>query len=310
MSVSKSSRVLAIAAIAAIAAVPSILMAGPFAGPDLWTDPAPGVHQFRIQGTNMCVERVSGAIRTQLPHLELQPCNPSLFNQKLEMAPSGTLTAPPINATPVTWRIMTREKCLTAARGVVFGAPAVDEVTCDQVTIGSRPTLIGAPDQTWSLIRVTTPGHFMISGGDGRCWTAQGGDARAGVQLVMERCGSMSGQSFKIGSVEGDVMTDFNRVSSEQFGWQRLTTPSPAGVARFRAMPGMNLPSGDYTQGMATANDQGAACAQACADDLQCRGFTWVDPRARGGTAMCYKKNALNAPVGDAMTHSGIIRPG
>ena len=28
------------------------------------------------------------------------------INQKLEMAPSGTLTAPPINATPVTWRIM------------------------------------------------------------------------------------------------------------------------------------------------------------------------------------------------------------
>ena len=62
--------------------------------------------------------------------------------------------------------------------------------------------------------------------------------------------------------------------------------------------------------GIATANDRGAACAQACADDDQCKGFTWVDPRARGGTAMCYKKNRLNGPVADNFTNSGIVRPG
>jgi PAN domain len=290
--------------------LPSMLLAGPFAGPDLWTDPAPGFHQIRAEGTGLCVQRVGGAIRTQLPHLQLQNCDPSLFDQRVEMAPSGVLTSPPLNATPVTWRIMTREKCLTAARGVVFGAPAVDELTCDQVSSGSRPTLFGAADQTWSLVRVSTPGHVMIAGGDGRCWTAQGGEARAGVQLVMEPCGASRGQRFKVGPVEGDVSTVFNVPAAEQFGWQRLTRPQADGVARFRSMPAQNLPSGDYTQGIATANDQGAACAQACADDVQCRGFTWVDPRARGGTPMCYKKNTLNSPVADNFTQSGIVRPG
>ncbi|MBN8501574.1 MAG: PAN domain-containing protein [Sphingomonadales bacterium] len=298
----------AVAAALAALASPALLLAGPFAGPDLWTDPAPGPHLVRAQGVNLCAEREGDGAITRLPRLVLRPCDPNNFDQHLEFVPNGVTTAAPLNASSVVWRIMTREKCLTSARGVVFGPPAVDEVTCD-TRPGDLPQRLGSADQNWFLVRVPDVGHYQVTGFDGRCWTAQGGDFREGVQLVMERCGAHRGQRFKVGALLGDVSTQPNLLAAEEFGWQRVTRPIPGGHARFRAMPGQNLPSGDYTTGIATADDRGQACAQLCAEDNQCRGFTWVDPRARGGAAMCYKKNALNAPVTDNFTNSGIVRP-
>lgn len=295
-------------AMAGAISAPALLMAGPFAGPDLWSDPAPGFYQVRAEGTNLCLQRQSGAIRTQLPHLVLQDCNGSVFDQAIEFVPNGTAAEPLAEASPVTWRIMTRQKCLTAARGVVFGAPAVDEVDCGTRNSDALLAHKGATDQTWRLRRAGSGGSVEIRGGDGRCWTRQGAQLRAGVALTLETCGNRGGQRFEIVGQQGDVQTIDNVEAVEEFGWMRLTNPRVV-PARYRSMPGQNLPSGDYTAGIATVNDRGAACAQACADDAQCKGFTWVDPRARGGTAMCYKKNALNAPVADNFTYSGIVRP-
>jgi hypothetical protein len=286
--------------------LPALLAAGPFAGPDLWGDPAPGVYQVRAEGTNLCLQRQSGAIRTQLPHLVLRACNTAQFDQTIEFVPNGTAAEPLTGASPVTWRIMTREKCLTAARGVVFGAPAIDELDCGTRNSDALLAHKGAADQTWRLRR--NGASIEIVGGDGRCWTPQGAALRDGVAMTLETCGSRGGQRFEIFGQRSDVMAFDNADAAEEFGWLRLPSPRPV-PARYRSMPGQNLPSGDYTTGIATANDRGAACAQACADDAQCKGFTWVDPRARGGTAMCYKKNALNAPVADNFTYSGIVRP-
>lgn len=298
-----------LAALAAAMSAPALLMAGPFTGPDLWTDPVPGIYQVRAEGTNLCLQRQGGAIRTQLPHLVLQNCDGAAFDQAIEFVPNGTAAEPLAGASQITWRIMTRQKCLTAARGVVFGAPAVDELECGTRNGDALLAHKGAADQTWRLRRTGSGNSVEIRGGDGRCWTPQGAELRAGVALTLEACGSRAGQRFELFGQQGDVQTLDNVEAVEEFGWLRLTNPRVV-PARFRSMPGQNLPSGDYTSGIATANDRGAACAQACADDAQCKGFTWVDPRARGGTPMCYKKNRLNGPVADNLTFSGIVRPG
>ena len=303
-----SNRKIRIAAGLAALAAPAMLAAGQFAGPDLWTDPAPGTYQLKVEGTNLCLQRESGATRAQLPHLVLRACNATLFDQSIELVPNGTSAAALDGASQVTWRIMTRQKCMTAARGVVFGPPAVDEVECGFRNGDPLLVHMGAADQTWRLRQAGAGRAVEIRLDDGRCWTPQGGELREGVQLTMEACGSRGGQRFEIFGQQGDVATIDNSESAEDFGWMRLPNPVPP-VTRFRAMPRQNLPSGDYTSGIPTANDRGQACAQACADDVQCKGFTWVDPRARGGQAMCYKKNVLNAPVADNFTHSGIVRP-
>lgn len=169
----------------------------------------------------------------------------------------------------------------------MFGAPAIDELDCGTRNSDALLAHKGAADQTWRLRR--NGASIEIVGGDGRCWTPQGAALRDGVAIALETCGHRGGQRFEIFGQRSDVMAFDNADAAEEFGWLRLPNPRPV-PARYRSMPGQNLPSGDYTTGIATANDRGAACAQACADDAQCKGFTWVDPRARGGTAMCYKK--------------------
>lgn len=316
-------KALSIAALGALVTLPALLAAqlpaGPFDGPALWTDPVPGNWLIRVKGTNLCVARASGAIRAQLPHLVLEPCNAVVGEQWLELVPNGTTSTPLDGASTVTWRIMSRQKCLTAARGVLFGAPAVDEVDCgSRDGIPAMSSRMGAADQTWRLQfrpDAANPGavgprpFVQIRLADGRCWSAQGRDLRAGVQLVMDPCADQVGQQFEVVNRQTGVMTEPNQTAIAEFGWTGLPQPRGFQLSHFRAMPRLNLPSGDYTQGLATANDQGLACAQACADDASCKGFTWVDPRARGGQAMCYKKDTLNQPVADNFSNSGIVRP-
>lgn len=288
-----------------------------FNGPELWTDPAPAIYRIKAAGTDLCAWREGGAISSQLPHLVLRPCAASLGFQSIALTPSSWQGIPQEATNPdpmeqplfVTWRMTTpfNGHCLTAARGVVFGPPAVDEIVCGRAADG---VLAGSADQLWYLVRSGAEHTFSIRDFlEGRCWTAQGGTPRSGVQLVLERCGAMAGQQFVIDQQEADLVELHNREAALDFGWLPIDGMGSAPPARFRSMPGINLPSGDYTQGIETANDRGAACASLCAQDDRCRGFTWVDPRARGGRAMCYKKDAINAPVLDNFTNSGIVRP-
>ena len=284
--------------------------AEPIEGGLSWTDPVPAVYQIRAEAGALCVARSGGGLATQLPHLVLQTCAPDAFDQGIELVPNGTTTDVLPLAGPVTWRIMVRQHCLTAARGVIFGAPAVDELDC-----GSRPeqagrlSRMGAADQTWRLRRRGGAGNYEVRSLDGRCWSAQGGALREGVQLVLEPCDGRTGQRFEIVTINSDVQTQPNMTAAEEFGWLRLLRSQGFELTRFRSLRHLNLPAGDYTAGMATANDEGLACAQACAQDQQCKGYTWADPRVRGGTPMCYLKNSLGDPVADNFTNSGVLRP-
>ena len=286
------------------------LPADPIEGGLAWTDPVPAFYQIRAEAGALCVARSGGGLATQLPHLILQTCAPDAFDQQIELVPNGTTAERLPLAGPVTWRIMVRQHCLTAARGVIFGAPAVDELDCgSRPEHAGRPSHMGAADQTWRLRRHGGAGMYEVRSLDGRCWSAQGGELREGVQLVMEPCDGRIGQRFEIITIKSDVQTQPNMTAAEEFGWLRLLRPLGFELTRFRSLRHINLPGGDYTAGMATANDEGLACAQACAQDQQCKGYTWADPRVRGGTPMCYLKNMLDDPVADNFTNSGVLRP-
>lgn len=318
-------RMLKFAALGAVLGLTGLALAQPlppnFFGPELWTDPAPAIYRIKAAGSDLCVNREPGSTSTELPHMVLRPCATPIAFQSIALTPvtwqgipneaTGTAPSPFNQPSFVTWRMTTpfNGRCLTAARGVVFGPPAVDEVECGRNADGIPR---GISDQMWYLVRSGPVHTFQIRDFlHARCWTAQGGQVRSGVSVVLERCNAATGgQNFVIADPHADLVEDYNRRDALEFGWLPIPGMGSSPPARFRSMPRLNLPSGDYTQGLATANDQGLACAQACADDASCKGFTWVDPRARGGQAMCYKKNSLNQPVADNFTNSGIVRPG
>lgn len=266
-----------------------------------WTDPTPGAYNL-MPGAAMCLERVSGGSIFVAPHLAIGSCNPELFFQSLEVAPVGRDGSTAGGATNITWRIMAGNECATVARGVVFGPPRVDMLPCDPN--GADPNSAGARDQRFTL-RPAGSGQVMVVTQDGRCWSAEGGNPRVSGKMFVEPCDGRGGQSFVLERA-GRLMTVINTASAQAFGWTSVNTSSVFD-RQFR-LASMNLPSGDYA-GVATANDQGVQCAQLCTNDVNCRAYTWVDPRNRGGTPMCYKKNSINAPIADAMTQSGIIRP-
>lgn len=301
------------AALAAGLALPALLVAqlpaGPFAGPDIWTDPVPAEYRIKAAGTELCVRREAGAIGTQVPHMVLRACTMPIGMQSVTLSPNG-ITAEPLDRTsPVTWRMTTpvNSNCLTAARGVIFGAPAVDELAC---TPGATPSRSGGPDQTWRLRRRGAFNTFEIRTADGRCWTAQGGQPRDGVQVVLERCSDLSGgQQWLIADPQSFGSDPGNDAAAREFGWLPIPGVNSGSPGQFRSLRHLNLPSGDYTSGIATANDEGMECARLCIADSQCLAYTWVDPRARGGQAMCYKKNAYSTVVADNFTNSGIVRP-
>lgn len=306
-------KLLSRAALAAAIALPATLFAGlpttPFEGPDIWTDPVPGEHRIVAAGTNLCATRKPGAITTQLPHIVLEPCSNPIAWQSIMLAPNGTTTQSLDMASPVTWRMTTpnNSSCLTAARGVIFGAPAVDEIACAP---NADPVRRGAADQTWRLRHRGAFHTFELRTLDGRCWTAQGGTPRAGVQVVLERCSDLTGgQQWVIGEPQGGWLDPANRASAEAFGWLPIEAVSGGSPGLFRSLRHLNLPSGDYTPGIATLDDEGMECARMCIADQACLAYTWVDPRARGGQAMCYKKNSYSQAVADNFTNSGIVRP-
>lgn len=267
----------------------------------LWTDPAPG--QYDVQPADaMCLQRVSGGSIFVAPHMAVAACNPELFNQSLEVVPVGRDSVAVNGATNVTWRITNGNECATVARGVVFGAPRVDMLPCDDN--GSDRTFAGARDQRFTMLPVGS-GRVAIVTQDRRCWTVEGGNPRVSAKIFVESCEGRPGQSFAL-TRSGPASTAINQGAAEFFGWTRLN--GSLIFDRQYKLPNLNLPSGDYA-GTATANDQGVECARSCAADINCKAYTWVDPRNRGGTPMCYKKNMINAPVTDVMTQSGIIRP-
>lgn len=268
----------------------------------IWTDPSPGEYDV-MPGQGMCLERVSGGSIFVAPHLAIGACNPALFGQSLEVAPVGREGSTAGGATNVTWRVTNGNECATVARGVVFGPPRVDMLPCDPN--GPDRNTAGARDQRFTL-RPAGGGQVFVVTQDGRCWTAEGSSPRVSGKIFVENCDGRGGQSFTLNR-SGMLMTEINRASALAFGWTTVQTNSVFD-RQFR-IASHYLPSGDYTTGIATANDQGVECARLCTADINCKGYTWVDPRNRGGTPMCYKKNRLNAPVADAMSQSGIVRP-
>lgn len=280
-----------------------------FAGPLVWSDLAPATYQVRVSGTSLCATRTTGAWIGQLPHLKLQVCNSTIFGQSIEFAPNGIADSVIPGGSTISWRIMNSGKCLTVARAVVFGAPAIDFHDCGVRSniVGESPVFRGADDQTFRLVRLSGD-DFQIRTQDNRCWSVTGQTISAGAQMSIEPCDGRSGQRFALFSRIDGLRETINNQSADHFGWLRFSSVPDGTIDRFRTMPRFNLPSADYSWAT-TANDQGQECALRCAADGRCRSFTWVDPRNRGGTPMCYLKNAINTPVADAMTMSGIVRP-
>jgi len=67
-----------------------------------------------------------------------------------------------------------------------------------------------------------------------------------------------------------------------------------------------NRPGGDLRHWSSTDPQQ---CALSCADDKQCRAFTWVKPGVQGPDAQCWLKSTMSAPVRDPCCTSGVMDP-
>lgn len=281
-----------------------------FWGPEYWTDPAPATYVVSVVGSNnLCLARVPGDIRAQVPYLKLRVCQPDDADQNLEFSPAAIDTPLFPATTNVRWRVNNRGECAGTARGVLIGAPRVDFNPCGMPDFtGGDVTHRGDRDQHVIMVR-TGGNRFRLRMGDGRCWTVQGSNLSAGTQLVMEPCDGRPGQSFAFTRV-GPVVDLPNQSAADKFGWRRIvgggnpfTQPD-----RYRRIGGIDMPGQDIAR-MTTANDRGEACAAACAANSSCRSFTWVQAGVQGSAPMCWLKNGLPSQIPNSNTVSGIVRP-
>lgn len=281
--------------------------ASPFLGPDQWTDPAPATYKISPVGTNLCLARVPGRWVGQRPFLVLETCSENA-GQFLELAPHS-VGDPFYPATSnVRWRINNRNDCATFARGVIFGPPAIDMLPCDMPANANGDTAFrGGGDQFFILKRFTQT-MFEIRNPSGFCWTVQNGNIAAGTQMVLEPCNGQNKQKFTL-SFQGGLADIPNRMVAERFGWFRFALGTTSVTAdRFRSLRKIDIAGSDY-RSFDTENDNGAICAKTCADENQCRAFTWTVPGLQGPSARCWLKNAIPTPTPNENVMSGIVRP-
>lgn len=279
----------------------------PFLGPDQWTEPAPATYKISPAGTNLCLARVPGNWASQRPFLVLQQCADG-FGQFIEMAPQSVGDPFVPGAGTVRWRFNNRNDCATFARGVVFGPPAVDMLPCDMLPSANGDTAFrGGGDQFFSLRRVGGT-VFEIRNPSGFCWTVQNGNIASGTQMVLEPCTGETKQRFTF-SYQGSLVDIPNRMVAERFGWFRFALGTTSTTAdRFRSLRKIDIAGSDY-RWFDTENDNGAICAKTCADENQCRAFTWVRPGIQGPSARCWLKNAIPSAAPNINVMSGIVRP-
>ncbi len=72
-------------------------------------------------------------------------------------------------------------------------------------------------------------------------------------------------------------------------------------------LPNVNLPGMDYANFEVTSNNY-RECSTACAEDPDCRAYTYVRPGLQGTYGRCWLKTGVSARVADNNTASGILR--
>lgn len=267
-------------------------------GPLIWNTIAVGEYKVKVPDTNLCVARKPGSWVGQEAFLALETCG-DFYPQTFGFVPTAFENG------IVKFRIKNRNHCATVARGVVFGAPSIDVRPCD-LNNQSQSDFNAAPDQRFTIEK--SGSSIIIRTLNNKCMTVQGGNFTIGTQIIEDTCNSSRSQQFSLQTDRSGLhIEDINAMRG--FGWKKVDGASglPNARAYYREMPNMNLPAADYNW-FATDNDNGSKCAQKCSIDINCKGFTWVNPAARNGQAMCYLKNAINAPTIDNFTVSGQLR--
>lgn len=82
-----------------------------------------------------------------------------------------------------------------------------------------------------------------------------------------------------------------------------------AAAGSFQLEPGIDRPGSDIAQ-IALEQAEPTECAQRCADNPDCRAFTYVEPGVQGETAVCWLKDAVPEPVAAPCCTSGLHGPG
>lgn len=274
--------------------------------PSFWRGPIPGDYQVSpIDGAGLCVSFTQSTTTLRKNYLSLQTC-PAIAPAS---DPSGSTSAAFRSLAVVPHpdgghRLTVRGGCATVARGVLFGAPAIDVLTCDRQGTQSA-ALDGSADQRFVLVSKGA-NAFEIRTQSGKCIAPQGGPQAADTQMIEAPCNGQRDQIFNF-TLAGSVMDQRDVDALALFGWTRLgelTRSSLNPVARI--IPNRTLAGPAYSS-LQTANDDGRSCAILCVREARCKGFNWSKPSAPT-PLLCELKDTLSPTTANASFISGQLR--
>jgi hypothetical protein len=274
--------------------------------PSIWRGPIPGDYQFAsVDGAGLCAGYTSSTTTLRKDYLSLQPCP--------QILPPGDLSAPPqaafrsLAVVPHADggnRLTVRGACATVARGVIFGAPSIDVLPCDQSSSQSS-ALAGANDQRFILASKGV-GIVEIRTAAGKCVTPQSGPQSPDTQLIESDCNSSRSQLFSM-TLAGSVSDQRDVEALALFGWTRLGELTRSNLNPIaRIIPNRMMSSPTYLTSQ-TANDDGRSCALQCLSDARCKGFNWSKATAPN-PMLCELKASLVPSSANASTFTGQVR--
>jgi hypothetical protein len=274
--------------------------------PSLWRGPIPGDYQFSpVDGSGLCAGFTSSTTTFRKDYLSLQPCPLILPPGDLSGTPQAAFRTLAVVPHPDGGhRLTVRGACATVARGVIFGAPAIDVLPCDQ-PLSQSAALAGANDQRF-ILTAKGAGIVEIRTATGKCVSPHGGPQAIDTQLIETDCNGSRGQLFNM-TLAGSVSDQRDVEALTLFGWTRLGELTRSNLNPIaRIIPNRMMASPTY-QTSQTANDDGRSCAIQCLSDPRCKGYNWSKPSAPN-PLLCELKASVVPSTVNASIVTGQVR--
>lgn len=198
--------------IAAVAVIASTVAFAVLAQEGRWREPIPsGLYAIQPVHSDLCLAQAPDAW-PRVAHLEQRPCvegDPAQIFTVVEQGwPPDYMATIRVAATGVA----AADACATVARGVIFGAPAIDTILCNGR--GETACPFNADDQAFHFRRVgpvtgdDVVGVFEVRAPDEQCWDVRDASTAPGGDLIRWQCHGGSNQHFRFRSV-GEVSPDY-----------------------------------------------------------------------------------------------------
>lgn len=243
---------------------------------------APGVYTFRNLNSDLCAfleesEHLTNGIVKD--HLVQGNCSNNAA--WMIILPSKTIGEyiikfPRKGAVNYSYGTERLEKCASVARGVIFGAPAIDSLKCDLRLNAISWADIGVPDQSFRFIPVGG-GYYEIRTNDQNCWALRDASKEHGAGIIKWQCTSGADQRWKIEPYNyygyQDLLglglpKEVNALAEKNWYLRG------ASFVRAKPVGGWNY-SGSLISKLPSDNDSGKKCAISCLDNATCKAFSW-----------------------------------